>query len=103
MFGWLLHIANEQPPLNDPSHSIGGRAPSAIRIDNHLTEGDVISPGSTATRMGEESSISQYSINPCDPIVATPFGGVIFPLEGVHPFNDVQSESQIGQQDDVRG
>jgi hypothetical protein len=34
--------------------------------------------------MGEESSISQYSINPCNPIVATPFGGVIFPLERVH-------------------
>ena len=34
--------------------------------------------------MGDESSISQYSINPCNPIVATPFGGVIFPLECVH-------------------
>jgi hypothetical protein len=34
--------------------------------------------------MGEESSIAQYSINPLNPIVAMPFGGVIFPLEGVH-------------------
>ena len=31
--------------------------------------------------MGEESSISEYSINPRNPIVLVPFGGVIFPLE----------------------
>ena len=84
MFGWLLHIANEQPPLDAPYHTLGGRVPSAIRVDNHLTEGDVVSLRSTATRMGEESIISQYSINPRNPIVATPFGGVIFPLECVH-------------------
>ena len=84
MFGWLLHIANKQPPLDAPYHTLGGRVPSAIRVDNHLTEGDVVSPRSTATRMGEESIISQYSINPRNPIVATPFGGVIFPLERVH-------------------
>jgi hypothetical protein len=34
--------------------------------------------------MGEESSISQFSINRHNPIVATPFGGVIIPLERVH-------------------
>jgi hypothetical protein len=80
MFGWLLHIANKQPPLDAPYHTLGGRVPSAIRLDNHLTEGDVVSPRSTATRMGEESIISQYSINPRNPIVPTPFGGIIFPL-----------------------
>jgi hypothetical protein len=84
MFGWLLHIANEQPPLDAPYHTLGGRVPSAIRVDNHLTEGDVVSPRSTATRMGEESIISQYSINPRNPIVPTPFGGIMFPLERVH-------------------
>jgi hypothetical protein len=84
MFGWLLHIANKQPPLDAPYHTLGGRVPSSIRVDNHLTEGDVVSPRSTATQMGEESIISQYSINSCNPIVAMPFGGIIFPLERVH-------------------
>ena len=70
MFGWLLHIANKQPPLDAPYHTLGGRVPSSIRVDNHLTEGDVVSPRSTAAQMGEESIISQYSINPHNPMVA---------------------------------
>ncbi len=44
MFGWLLHIANKQPPLDAPYHTLGGRVPITIHVDNHLMEGDVISP-----------------------------------------------------------
>jgi hypothetical protein len=34
--------------------------------------------------MEEESSIPRHPIDPHDPVVATSFGGVIFPLERVH-------------------
>ena len=33
-------------------------------------------------------SIPQHSIYPCDSILLTPFSGVIFPLEGIHPDDD---------------
>jgi hypothetical protein len=78
------------PPLPDTSpHSLGGRVPGLICIDDHLAEGDVVSPQATGAGVREKTSIPQNSIHPLDSIIAPPFSGIFLILESVHPDNDV--------------
>jgi hypothetical protein len=74
------------PPSPDTSyHSLGGRFPGLKCIDDHLAEGDVVSPRATNAGVREKTSIPQNSIYPLDPIIPTPPSGIVLPLEIVHP------------------
>ena len=85
------------PPSPDTSpHSLGGRVPGQKCIDDHLAEGDVVSPRATGARVREKTSVPQNSINPLDSIIAPPFSGIVLLLESVHPDNDVVSRTAVG-------
>ena len=61
--------------------ALGGRVSRLICLYHHLTEGDIISSRTANTRVWEKTSISQYPLHPCNPVLLSPFRGIIFPLE----------------------
>jgi hypothetical protein len=67
-----------------------------LGLDNHLAEGYVVSPRAAFSRVWEKSSIPQHSIYPRDTILSTPFSDVIFPPEGVLPYEDEASRAAAG-------
>jgi hypothetical protein len=85
------------PPSPDTSpHSLGGRVPGLICIDDHLAEGDVLSPRANGAGVREKTSIPQNYICPLDSIIAPPFSGIVLLLKSVHPDNDVVSRVAVG-------
>ncbi len=77
---WIDAILH--PSVYTSFHSVRGRVPRPIRIDDHLTEGDVVSPRAAETRVREKTSIPQHPINPRDAVIATPFSDGILPPKG---------------------